>query len=143
MEEFQNQIKKLIHLIGLNEPSVDFDTENRKITIFANEGEYFEKKLPKIINDVEHLVRLIAKKHNTDTFFVDINGYRKERERIITDLAKAAAKKVLIHNQEFKLPAMNAYERRLVHVELAIHPQVETESNGEGLDRCVIVKPLP
>ena len=37
---------------------------------------------------------------------------------------------------------MNSYERRLVHVELAVHPSVTTESAGEGRERYVIIKPI-
>jgi spoIIIJ-associated protein len=36
---------------------------------------------------------------------------------------------------------MNAYERRIVHMNIADDKRVETESIGEGEDRKVIVKP--
>ena len=142
MEQFQEQVKTLLTLIGLNELSLDFDEENKRVRIFTNEGEYFEKQLPRLITDLEHLIRLLAKKANIGMVFVDINNYRKERERIIADLAKAAARKVLALKQEIRLPAMNAYERRIIHLELSTHPEVKTESSGEGINRCVIVKPL-
>ncbi|PIT92722.1 MAG: hypothetical protein COU08_00980 [Candidatus Harrisonbacteria bacterium CG10_big_fil_rev_8_21_14_0_10_42_17] len=142
MERFQEQIKKLVNLVGLNDASVDVDEEAKKIKIFTNEGEYFEKQLPRLITDFEHLIRLIGKKNDVGLFYIDINNYRKERERIITDLARAAARKVLIHKEQIKLPAMNAYERRLIHLELSTHPEVTTESMGEGPGRGVIVKPL-
>ena len=37
---------------------------------------------------------------------------------------------------------MNSYERRLVHTALAIHPDVTTESVGEGKERYVVIKPI-
>jgi spoIIIJ-associated protein len=95
-----------------------------------------------MISDLEHLFRLLAKRQNHAGFFVDINNYRKERERIIAELAKAAARKAVMTKSEVRLPAMNAYERRLVHIELSIHPDVRTESEGEGQTRCVIIKPI-
>ncbi len=142
MEQFQNQVRKLIELVGFNEPSIDFDLEAKKIFVFVNEGEWFKELLPKIVSELDHLVKLLAKKEQVESFFVDVNNYRKERERIIVELAKAAAKKALTAKEEVRLPTMNAYERRLVHVELSIHPEVKTESVGEGRERCVIVKPL-
>lgn len=141
-EHFQNQVKALFELIGFNEPSLDFDIENRKINAFVNEGPWLEKWLPRIVNDLEHIVRLVAKKHDQKHFYVDLNNYRKERERLIVELAKAAARKATTVKGEVRLPAMNAYERRLVHVELAVHPTVKTESTGEGATRCVVVKPI-
>jgi spoIIIJ-associated protein len=74
--------------------------------------------------------------------FLDINRYRQERENLITELAKAAAKKALATKGEIPLPAMNSYERRLVHVALAVHPDVMTESAGAGKGRYVIIKPI-
>ena len=142
MEQLRTQIAQLFELMGLHEPSIDVDRENRKITIFVNEGPWFQKLVPRLISDVEHLVHLIAKRHAQETFFVDLNNYRKERERLIIELAKAAARKVLLAKAEVRLPAMNAYERRLVHMELSVHPEVKTESAGEGPERCVVVKPI-
>jgi predicted RNA-binding protein Jag len=141
--EFQQKVKTIVESLGLNEVGVDFNSENRKITIFANEGDWFKKHLPYLVSDLERLVNLLAKKEGIEeTIFVDVNNYRKERENIIVELAKAAARKVLLTKEEVTLPAMNAYERRLVHMELASRPDVKSESAGEGRERHVIVKPL-
>mgnify|MGYP001613694030 FL=1 len=91
---------------------------------------------------MEHLARMVAKKNGVENIFIDINNYRKERENIIVELAKASARKALLAKEEIKLPPMNAYERRLIHVELSTRPDVKTESMGEGRERYVVVKPL-
>src|SRR3989344_7260623 len=141
-EEFKTQIITILEMVGFREPSVDFNAENHKVIIFVNEGEWIKKHLPYLVADFERLANLLAKKHGIEeNLFVDMNNYRKERENIIVELAKAAARKVLITKEEVKLPAMNAYERRLIHVELATRPDVKSESSGEGKDRNVIIKP--
>lgn len=142
MENLQTKIKTILELAGFNEPSVNCDQESKKIEIFLNEGEWFKKWLPGLVTDFDHLVKLLTRKDNLENFFVDINNYRKERERLIVELAKAAARKAAGEKSLVKLPAMNAYERRLVHVELAVHPDVKTESEGEGRERCVVIKPI-
>ena len=73
---------------------------------------------------------------------VDLNYYRKERERLIAELARAAAKKATVTREEVELPPMNAYERRLVHLEITTHPDLKTESAGIGKERHVIIKHL-
>ncbi|TSC82531.1 MAG: spoIIIJ-associated protein, partial [Parcubacteria group bacterium Gr01-1014_19] len=84
-----------------------------------------------------------AKKHGIEAnLFVDINNYRKERENLIVEIAKAAARKVTMTKAEVKLPAMNSYERRLIHMELSTRPDVKSESMGEGKERYVIVRPI-
>ena len=142
MEEIQTKLKTLLELAGFYEPVVNLDSLNRKIEIFLNEGEWLKKWLPTLVTDFDHLVKLLTRKERGESFFTDINNYRKEREYLIVELAKAAAKKASTQKEAVKLPAMNAYERRLVHVELAVHPDVKTESEGEGRERCVVIKPL-
>lgn len=142
MEQVQTTIKKMFELMGMGDCAVNCDIEGKKLAIFVNEGEWFKKILPKLILEVEHLTRIVAQKNGVENVFIDINNYRKERENIIVELAKASARKALLAKEEVKLPPMNAYERRLIHVELSTRPDVKTESIGEGRERCVVVKPL-
>jgi len=58
-------------------------------------------------------------------------------------IAKDAARKVIVTKKPITLPPMNAYERRIIHMELAINPNVTTESVGEEPNRCLVVKPYP
>ncbi|PIT89495.1 MAG: hypothetical protein COU27_00015, partial [Candidatus Levybacteria bacterium CG10_big_fil_rev_8_21_14_0_10_36_7] len=122
MNNLKEQIQQLLELAGFSDPSIHFDEENRKAEIFLSEGEWFKRWLPTMVSDFNHVVKLLAKRAGFDNFFIDVNNYRKEREYLIVELAKAAAKKASTENQTVRLPAMNAYERRLIHVELAIRP---------------------
>jgi len=101
-----------------------------------------KENLPAIVDAVNHILQMVAKKNQTEAIFLDINNYRHDRERLIAELARAAAKKAAVTKKEVALPAMNSYERRLVHMELAVHPEVKTESAGEGKERYVIIKPI-
>lgn len=141
-ENLKNFAKELLEGIGFQEVSADIVPESRHLVLFANEGEWFKKMLPYVVADLNHLIRLITQKHGLEPVFVDMNNYRKERERIIIELAKAAARKAMIEKKEVSLPAMNAYERRLIHTELSTRPDVKTESTGEGQNRAVVIKPL-
>ena len=142
MEPLIEIIKKSLELAGFSDVSVDGDSEGRKIRVFINEGDWIKALVPELIGDFETLLRLVAQKKSLEYVFVDVNNYRKERERLIVEIAKAAARKVLLTKGEVALPAMNAYERRLVHTELSVRPDVKTESLGEGHGRYVVVKPL-
>lgn len=142
MEEIKQTIQKTLELIGFSEVSVDVDAVNKKVIVFINEGEWLKQWLPSFVSDVERVANLIGKKQNISPIFVDINNYRKERENLIVEIAKAAARKATVSKEEVKLPAMNSYERRLVHTELSTRPDVKSESAGEGKERCVVVKPI-
>jgi spoIIIJ-associated protein len=137
-----NILKECIAKMQLGDSEMACDENARKISIFLNTDHHpsLKNNLPQIVQDFNMIAQLIAKKHNEPPFFVDVNNYRLERERIIVELAKAAARKAMATKQEVVLPAMNAYERRLVHMELAAHPEVRTESMGAGKSRVVTVK---
>lgn len=143
MEQLQNNLKKLIELMGFDDFSVHYEDGSSRFSVFINNGEFFKKVLPSFVVNLDYLVKLMANKMDSSfSVFVDINNYRKEREDLILELARAAARKVTATKQEISLPAMNAYERRLIHVELASRPDVSTESVGEGKNRYVIVKSI-
>lgn len=142
-ENVKNKIKELLEIGGFKDFSADADIEGKRISLFVHELDIDKDALPKLILDFERIAKLISKKLDPvaeDNLILDINNYRRERERLIAELAKAAARKVLMNKQEVKLPAMNAFERRIVHMELASRPDVKTESSGLGPERHVIVK---
>lgn len=143
MEQMQNKLKNLIELMGFADFSINYEPESSRFLIFINEGDFFKKFLPSFVTNLDYLVRLMADKIKEEkAVFIDINNYRKERENLIVELARAAARKASATKEDVSLPAMNAYERRLIHLELSAHPDVKTESVGEGRERYIIVKPI-
>jgi len=129
--------------MGFTDFSVNYESGSNRFLIFINEGDFFKKFLPSFVTNLDHLVRLMAVQiDQASVVFVDINNYRRERENLILELARAAARKATTVGEEVFLPAMNAYERRLVHLELASRPDVRTESMGEGKSRFIIIKPI-
>jgi spoIIIJ-associated protein len=141
-QSLAEKIKKIITYLGLTGTVVEIDEAARRINVTAEEDERITKLLPDLVKDIKYLVSLLARKEGQEAYIVDINNYRKEREQLILELAKAAAQKAVTTKQEVRLPSMNAYERRLIHVELAIRPDVKTESIGEGRERGVVIKPI-
>lgn len=92
---------------------------------------------------LQHIARLIVRKQMSDkiNFIVDVNSYRQEKNDSIVELARETAEQALQERRAIVMKPMTAYERRLVHIELAKNVQVATESIGEGEDRKIIVKP--
>ena len=93
---------------------------------------------------LEHVIRAIAYKklpENTN-FILDINNYRKSRANYLIEQARTAAIRVKESKKPEALWPMSSYERRLIHVELAPHTNVLTESIGKEPNRRVVIKPL-
>jgi spoIIIJ-associated protein len=72
---------------------------------------------------------------------VDVEGYRLRRKFALINLARRTADQVETRKQAVPLEAMPAFERRIVHMTLADHPNVTTESTGVEPERRVIVLP--
>ena len=141
METLLTKIKTLCELMGFADVSVTGDSERRRVSVVIDD-DLLRSHITVVIDALNHLVNLMRFKDELPPLAVDVNYYRKERERLIAELARVAAHKAQVTKEPVELPAMNAYERRLVHVEITTHPELTTESLGEGKERRVVIKRL-
>lgn len=95
------------------------------------------------LNAFQTLLRTYLGKISQDFIRVnlDIGGYKASRQRQLEIIATKTAKEVAFTGIEAKLDPMNSYERRIVHTKLAEWRDVYTESEGEGEERAIIIKP--
>lgn len=73
---------------------------------------------------------------------VDAAGYRQRRRETIERQTDRAAERALESGKEIELEPMSSSERRIVHERLKDRSGIETFSEGEEPDRCVVVAPL-
>ena len=73
---------------------------------------------------------------------VDAAGYRERRREAVERQADRAAERALESGKEIELEPMSASERKIIHDRLKDRSGIETFSEGEDPDRCVIVAPL-
>jgi len=71
---------------------------------------------------------------------VDIADYKKQRADRLSEKALSWIKKVQESGEPMHLQPMNAADRRTIH-KLAGEEGIETESEGEGRDRHIVLKP--
>lgn len=74
--------------------------------------------------------------------FVDVGGYREEKDKKLEEMALQKADDVRILGEEVELPAMKPSDRRIVHIALEKFDDITTESRGEGMDRHIVIMPL-
>ena len=72
---------------------------------------------------------------------LDVERYRERRHNTLKALAKRAADRVAASGRPIALEPMSPSERRVVHVALADHPRVTTQSTGVGDSRQVNITP--
>lgn len=71
---------------------------------------------------------------------VDIADYKKQHAERLSEIAEDWVKSVKSSGEAMHLKPMNAADRRVVH-KLASEEGLVTESEGEGRDRHVVLKP--
>ncbi|MEX2431527.1 MAG: RNA-binding cell elongation regulator Jag/EloR [Dehalococcoidia bacterium] len=72
---------------------------------------------------------------------VDVEQYRERRTRQLHTLAQRMAERALSTGRATVLEPMPPADRRIVHIALADHKGVVTESSGEGSERRVTIRP--
>ncbi|MXV20562.1 protein jag [Deinococcus xianganensis] len=72
---------------------------------------------------------------------VDVGGFRKRQADTLTKLAERLAVQVAKSGEPHELQPMPPAERRVIHIALKEHPDVMSESIGEGAARRLIIKP--
>ncbi len=70
---------------------------------------------------------------------VDINGYKEDRYKKVSSMAKRFGKQVQRTKAEFKLDPMPADERKVMHQVLSEMSNIKTQSHGEGKDRYMTI----
>ncbi|OGE10503.1 hypothetical protein A3A60_03095 [Candidatus Curtissbacteria bacterium RIFCSPLOWO2_01_FULL_42_26] len=87
-------------------------------------------------------VRLKSQTKEEDfELFVDVDGWRKQKEERLQAMAKNLADKVAESGKDEILYNLKPSERRVIHSTLTEHPKVTTLSEGEGESRYLVIKP--
>lgn len=149
LEIIKSTVQELVEKIGFS-PKVEVNqkTEGDKENIICNVNVSEDSHL--LIGQyginlqaLQHIARILVRRKTDDKvkFVLDVNSYRQQKNESIIDLAREAAEQAVTEGRAIIMRPMSAYERRLVHLELADNMNVVTESIGEGEGRKVVVKP--
>jgi len=97
------------------------------------------------LTEIQRLLKAILKRKIAEPFFIDldINSYKKKKLEYLKEMARSMADEVALTKKEKNLPPMMAYERRVIHLELAGRSDVTTESIGQEPERRIVVRPYP
>ncbi|MFZ5559315.1 MAG: protein jag [Patescibacteria group bacterium] len=154
MERIKKIVEELLEVMRIEGVEIDIKKDSSlkdkelliiDIKLDPREAKSFLNENASGLNAFQHLLRVLAFKNNLSQNFliVDINNYRKEREKFLTDLALKVAQKVRRTKKPVILEPMSAYERRFIHLRLAEYPDITTESIGEEPERKVVVRLYP
>ena len=119
--------------------------ETLPINLKAEDPQILIGERGQTLNEIQHLLKLILRRKIEEPFYIDldINDYKKKKIEYLKDLARSFADEVSLTKNEKELSPMSAYERRIIHLELAERTDITTESIGQEPERRVVIRPRP
>ncbi len=139
VEEFLTRLLELAGLdVYIEEISID-EEENLTVQLAGPDSARAIGREGQVLDAISQLVASAAV-HGRITrkrIIVDVEQYRRRREKKICEDAKYYADEVADTGRAFDFPPMTPRERRLVHMTLAEMPGITTESIGRDDDRYV------
>lgn len=138
--------KELLRLLGIEaKTEVEEDKENKaiKIQIETPDSGILIGYHGETLSSLQLILGIMVSKKIGEwtRTIVNIGDYRQKREETLRRMALSAAQKAKFSNEPVILPPLTAQERRIIHLTLSGHPDVISESEGEGEGRRVVVKP--
>jgi spoIIIJ-associated protein len=95
------------------------------------------------LDSLQYLTRMLVAKElgYYVNVVIDVEGYKAHRVQTLQQLAHRMAERVTTTHKPAALEPMPPNERRIVHLTLRDHPDVRTESVGNGENRKVTIIP--
>ena len=151
-EAAQNVLETLLELMDIPasvSPSPEFTVEDEEgfssvgLNIEGEDLGILIGRHGQTMASLQHIVRLIVA-YQTQVrlpIVIDVEGYKQRRCEGLRALASRLAEQVKSRKMPFTMEPMSAFERRVIHLALADHPDVNTESTGFGETRKVVILP--
>lgn len=148
----EKELETLASLLGVEnerELSIEDGEEGVKYIKVSFEGEelgYMIGNRGRHLDSLQFILQIIlGRKLGEDVdfrVFVDVGGYRKEKDEKLEQMALEKADNARILGQAIELPPMKPSDRRIVHLALMKFKDITSESIGEGMDRRIVITPI-
>ena len=93
---------------------------------------------------LNHLIKKIVERklpgEERLQFLLDVNGYHEKKMDTLKNQAKILAERARMFKSNVEMTPMNAYERMIIHATFVDDNDIDTESEGEGKMRRVVLK---
>jgi len=144
-----NEIKKTIEeffekaTFEVEAEVLSFEERTLPVRIKTEEPRILIGQNGQTLAEIQHILKAILRRKIPEQFYlnIDINDYKKKKTEYLKETAISLADEVALTKKEKALAIMSAYERRIVHLELAERKDIITESMGEEPERRIVIRP--
>lgn len=142
IEKATNFLKEVVNKLGYTVEY--FIREEEDFVIINIKGKNTGKLIGKrgeTLYALQYLVNIAANKRDDSNikFLIDIEDFRKKREKTLINLANKLARQVKETGEPVILEPMNPLERKIIHTALQKNPDILTLSKGEEGQRHIVI----
>lgn len=145
--EGRKYLESILNSIGIEQFNIEVRTIGQESEIHyvidSSENPLLIGTKGHTLEALQTLIKNLIGSYTKDYIVVtlDIGSYRANRIHQLEILATKTAKSVAKTKIAVKLDPMNSFERRVIHEKLSDWRDVYTESEGEGEERAIVIKP--
>lgn len=134
-------LEELLDIADLDGDIENSVSEGRALVAIDTDSELLVGKNGEVLEALQELARLVVMTEtgHRSRVMVDVAGYREKRRAELIAMAKDAIAEVQESGDPVRLMPLNAFERKIVHDEVAAAGLV-SESEGEPPNRRVVVQ---
>ena len=140
-------VEKILKCMGLDDIELDVKEEENtaEINLTGDDVGFVIGRRGETLDALQYLAGLVANHVDNQYYRITINtgNYREKREETLERLGKKLAIKAIKTGKNVSLEPMNPYERRIIHTAVQQVNGAISYSEGEDLDRHVIIAPDP
>ena len=143
-KEYLEEILKYMD-IGDITVTAEEDENGAVITLDGEKVSYIIGHRGETLDAIQYLTGLVANHVDQSYYRISINigNYREKREKTLEILGRKLAFKAIKTGQKTALEPMNPYERRIIHTAVQKVRGASSWSEGEELQRHVVIGPDP
>jgi spoIIIJ-associated protein len=111
-----------------------------RVDISGEGGEVLLRRKGEGLDALQHIVNTAFRRDlDQQRIVVDCLGFRRNKDIELEQMARFLIDRVKSTGEPQELGPLNSYARRIVHLEVARHPDVTSESQGDGAVKLVII----
>lgn len=145
MEQVRHTVEKLLELMQLDLKATILTRQDElHINMTGRDRAYLITDNGETLLSLQYIVAKMLRQKVTGSshlqVVVDSDGYMYRHEQAVKRMASRAADRVRNQRLRIKLPRLNPYDRRIVHLEIGRNKDLDSLSEGDGFFKKVVVK---
>ena len=140
-ERASGLVKNVLTAMGLELDVQVLDTPDAiRIEIAGSGGEVLLKRKAEALDALQQIVNTGFRRELDDdrSFVVDCMGYRKGKDDELRQMTRFTMEKAKLSGPQ-EMGPLNPYARRIVHLTVALDPDMTSESIGDAFLKTVII----